>query len=176
MGNSKFSNSYNKNTKDEIRYLPENVVKVSIDMDEYLRLKDVEKECVGLRRDILACKSNSIFVEEHDVCYERLHENLYNELEVLYTKYRGSAIWNLDITLCGIIAFFVRKYLEGSPESFDYDENTRLRYNTLVHAVTSLEYYFDKANSGGDNLNQEDRELVLEALSELREYWFSMWT
>ena len=78
--------------------------------------------------------------------------------------------------MCGVIAFFVRKYLEGSPEKFDYDENSRLRYNTLVHAVTSLEYYFDKANSGGDNLNQEDRGLVLEALSELREYWFSMWT
>lgn len=170
------SNSCNTNTKDEIRYLPENIVKVSIDMDEYLRLKEVEKECVGLRKDILAYKSNSIFVEEHEVCYERLHENLYNELEVMYTKYRGSAIWNLDITLCGVIAFFVRKYLEGSPEKFDYDENSRLRYNTLVHAVTSLEYYFDKANSGGDNLNQEDRESVLEALSGLREYWFSMWT
>lgn len=174
MGNSKSCS--NKNTKDEIRYLPENIVKVSIDMDEYLRLKEVEKECVGLRKDILAYKTDSIFVEEHEVCYKRLHENLYNELEVLYTKYRGSAIWNLDITLCGVIAFFVRKYLEGSPEAFDYDENSRLRYNTLVHAVTSLEYYFDKANSGGDNLNQEDRELVLEALSELREYWFSMWT
>lgn len=173
MGNS---NSCNTNTKDEIRYLPENVVKVSIDMDEYLRLKAIEKECVGLRKDILAYKSNSIFVEEHEVCYERLYENLYNELEVLYTKYRGSAIWNLDITLCGVIAFFVRKYLEGSPEAFDYDENSRLRYNTLVHAVTSLEYYFDKANNGGDSLNQEDRELVLEALSEVREYWFSMWT
>lgn len=175
MGNSNSCNT-NTNTKDEIRYLPENVVKVSIDMDEYLRLKAIEKECVGLRKDILAYKSNSIFVEEHEVCYERLHENLYNELEVLYTKYRGSAIWNLDITLCGVIAFFVRKYLEGSPEAFDYDENSRLRYNTLVHAVTSLEYYFDKANNGGDNLNQEDRELVLEALSEVREYWFSMWT
>nr|DAN02594.1 MAG TPA: hypothetical protein [Caudoviricetes sp.] len=174
MGNSKSCS--NRNTKDEIRYLPENIVKVSIDMDEYLRLKEVEKECVGLRKDILAYKSNSIFVEEHEVCYERLYENLYNELEVLYTKYRGSAIWNLDITLCGVIAFFVRKYLEGSPEAFDYDENSRLRYNTLVHAVTSLEYYFDKANNGGDSLNEEDRELVLEALSELREYWFSMWT
>lgn len=173
MGNS---NSCNTNTKDEIRYLPENVVKVSIDMGEYLRLKAIEKECVGLRKDILAYKSNSIFVEEHEVCYERLHENLCNELEAIYTRYRGSAIWNLDITLCGVIAFFVRKYLEDSPESFDYDEDTRLRYNTLVHAVTSLEYYFDKANSGGDNLNEEDRELVLEALSELREYWFSMWT
>ena len=172
MGNSK---SCSKNTKDEIRYLPENVVKVSIDMDEYLRLKAIERECVSLRKDILAYKTDSIFVEEHEVCYERLHENLYNELEVLYTKYRGSAIWNLDITLCGVIAFFVRKYLEGSSESFDYDENTRLRYNTLVHAVTSLEYYFDKSNDNGE-LNQEDRELVLEALSELREYWFSMWT
>ena len=173
MGSNSISN---KNTKDEIRYLPESVVKVSIDMNEYLRLKDIEKECVGLGRDILAYKSNSIFVEEHEVCYERLHENLYNELEVFYTKYRGSAIWNLDITLCGIIAFFVRKYLEGSPEDFNYDENTRLRHNRLVHAVSSLEYYFDKSSSGGDNLNQEDRELILEALSDLREYWFSMWT
>lgn len=173
MGNSKSCS--NKNTKDEIRYLPENIVKVSIDMDEYLRLKAIEKECVGLRKDILAYKTDSIFVEENEVCYERLHENLYDELEVLYTKYRGSAIWNLDITLCGVIAFFVRKYLEGSPEAFDYDENSRLRYNTLVHAVTSLEYFFDKSTSE-DNLNEEDRELVLEALSELREYWFSMWT
>ena len=47
MGNSKSCS--NKNTKDEIRYLPENIVKVSIDMDEYLRLREVEKECVGLR-------------------------------------------------------------------------------------------------------------------------------
>lgn len=171
MGNS---NSCNTNTKDEIRYLPENVVKVSIDMDEYLRLKAIEKECVGLRKDIVAYKSDSIYVEEPDVCYDMLHSNLYNELEVLYTKYRGSAIWNLDITLCGVIAFFVRKYLEGSPEDFDYDENTRLRYNTLVHAVSSLEYYFDKSVKD-ENLNLEDRELVLEALSEIREYWFSMW-
>jgi len=171
------------NTKDGVRYYPDSIVKVSIDMDEYLRLKEVEKECIQLRKGEEVNTSNtvqedikdSVYVVECDDCYDLLHKNLYNELDALYTKYRGAFIWNLDITLCGVIAFYVRHYLEDSPEDFNWDEPTRLRYNTLTHAVTSLEYYFDKSIND-DNIDEDARKVVLEALAELREYWFSMWT
>lgn len=173
------------NTKDDIRYFPESIVKVSIDMDEYLRLKETERECIQLRKGeevntpntVQEDTKDSVYVVECDDCYDLLHKNLYNELDALYTKYRGAFIWNLDITLCGVIAFYVRHYLEDSPEDFNWDEPTRLRYNTLAHAVSSLEYYFDRSTKGGgDNLDEDARKVVLEALAELREYWFSMWT
>lgn len=152
------------NTKDDIRYFPESIVKVSIDMDEYLRLKEIEKECIRLR--------NNVFVEEHEVCYEHLHQNLYNELEVLYTRYRGSAIWNLDSTLSGVIAFHVKYFLEDSIIAWDSDDRHRKMHRELKYAYKVLHYYFKK----GDSWKEKDIRCVRRALKFLRRNWFAMWT
>lgn len=160
MDNSVGSN----NTKDDIRYLPESIVKVSIDMDEYLRLKEIEKECIRLR--------NNVFVEEHEVCYEHLHQNLYNELEVLYTRYRGSAIWNLDSTLSGVIAFHVKYFLGDSIIDWDSDDCHRKMHRELKYAYKVLYYYFKK----GDSWKEKDVRCVRRALKFLRRNWFAMWT
>lgn len=167
------------NTKDDIRYFPESIVKVSIDMDEYLRLKEIERECIRLRSggcgvvkeepNINTC---SVFVEERDVCYDRLQENLYNELEVLYTRYRGSAMWNLDSTLSGVIAFHVKYFLEDSIIDWDSDDCHRKIHRELKYAYKVLHYYFKK----GDSWKEKDVRCVRRALKFLRRNWFAMWT
>lgn len=174
-------NSVDSNhTKDDIRYYPDSIVKVSIDMDEYLRLKEIEKECIQLRKGEEVSTSNtvkedtkdSVFVEERDVCYDRLQENLYNELEVLYTRYRGSAIWNLDSTLSGVIAFHVKYFLEDSIIDWGSDDPHRKMHRELKYAYKVLHYYFKK----GDSWKEKDVRCVRRALKFLRRNWFAMWT
>lgn len=168
------------NTKDGVRYYPDSIVKVSIDMDEYLRLKEIEKECIQLRKGEEVNTSNtvqedtkdSVFVEERDVCYDRLQENLYNELEVLYTRYRGSAMWNLDSTLSGVIAFHVKYFLEDSIIDWDSDDCHRKIHRELKYAYKVLHYYFKK----GDSWKEKDVRCVRRALKFLRRNWFAMWT
>lgn len=161
MGSNSISN---KNTKDEIRYLPESVVKVSIDMDEYLRLKEVESELYRLK--------HKQEVYEHTVCWDKLVDNLDAELDSLMCKYRGCMIWNLDSSLSGIISFYVKTFLESSPIAWDYDDMHKKVHRELKYAHKVLHYYFKK----GDSWDERDVRCVKRALKFLRRHWFSMWT
>ena len=168
------------NTKDDIRYFPESIVKVSIDMDEYLRLKEIEKECIQLRKGeevntpntVQEDTKDSVYVVECDDCYDLLHKNLYNELDALYTKYRGAFIWNLDSTLSGVIAFHVKYFLEDSIIDWDSDDCHRKIHRELKYAYKVLHYYFKK----GDSWKEKDVRCVRRALKFLRRNWFAMWT
>lgn len=139
------------------------IPKVSINLSEYLRLQGIEREYKHLQK-----KQDRLEVVEPIDCYGALKDNLYNELEVLYTKYRGCFIWDLSNILCGIIAFYINKYLEEAPISFEDEEF----YNDLKYISDTMHHYFTK----GDVDRDDDVESVKIALELLQKQVFSLWT
>ena len=173
---SEYSNNVNKkitvgDTKDsKINAIGQRVFelgtipKVSINLSEYLRLQGIEREYNHLQK-----KQDRLEVVEPVDCYGALQDNLYNELEVLYTKYRGCFIWDLSNILCGIIAFYINKYLEEAPINFENEEEF---HNDLKYISDTMHHYFIK----GDVDRDDDVESVKIALELLQKHLFSLWT